>query len=154
MFWTPRGWLSDFRNIVLGLRGNQCYFFWEIFWFFSDELANWSEKNQKVSKKVKNRKIYFLRFLAFFVPVILSLVWRKSVKKWRSFIFLKKKILEKNFFGVAGIPRNRKMGVKFWKMIFKENTLRVILRHFKGKLDVTQLLSQETRNVKFTSPPP
>ena len=48
---------------------------------------------------------------------------------------------QKNFprkknFGVAEIPRNRKIGVKFWKMIFKENTFRVILRPFGGKSDV------------------
>ena len=52
------------------------------------------------------------------------------------FYIFEKKIFKKEIFGVAGIPRNRKMGVKFWKMIFKENTLRVILRPFGGKLDV------------------
>ena len=67
--------------------------------------------------------------------------------------------LKKNIFGVLGIPRNRKIGVKFWKMIFEENTLRVILRPFWGKSDVkwgcdTTLKSEYVKSeIRLVLPP-
>ena len=60
--------------------------------------------------------------------------WKNIEKCRRSSNFRKKNSKKK--FGVPGIPQNRKIGVKFWKMIFIENTLMIILRPFGGKSDV------------------
>ena len=67
--------------------------------------------------------------------------------------------MKKKIFGVPGIPRNQKIGVKFWKMIFKENTLRVILRPFWGKSDVKWVCdtTYKSENAKYEIrlvPPP
>ena len=128
---------------------------WNI--FFPKNVTTFWKKNFH-PKNLKNRKIHFQHFLAFCFPVILRLVWRQSGKKWSPEKFLKKKISEKFFLNILGIPQKRQKLKKIFFHDFKENRYTIILRPKWGNLSVkwshSEFYKTENAKRKFRLPPP